>query len=114
MDLENVLRKKRLTHDEKSELAQIVISKALKVIKTKGKFIDVDNLETKPVEAKVGDLTILFSTPFTKLPGLEQYLIDIWCANHGKVFSARWGENYSNLELISLRKGGWCRDLHVS
>lgn len=58
--------KRKANSRGKFELAQIVISKALKVIKIKGKFIDVDNPETKSVKAKAGDLTILFSTHFPR------------------------------------------------
>ena len=79
----------------------------LDLVATEGKHIIVDSENYRPIEINIGNLLILYSTPFTRLPGAErEYLIDIW-DDQKKVFSVRWKDEINNLTIISFKRDKW-------
>ena len=47
-------------------------------------FVDIENVDGKPFKVELDDITIFYTTPFVRTPGLDGYLVDIW-NNHKKV-----------------------------
>jgi hypothetical protein len=80
--------KKELRYDWGKQVNQV----GLRFIELYGRFIEVDNIKTRPKQATFNSLTISLITPFNQLeilPGVNTgYLLDIW--KDVKVFSARW------------------------
>ena len=79
----------------------------LDLVATEGKHIIVNRENYRPIEINIGNLFIIYSTPFTRLPGAErEYLIDIW-DDQKKVFSVRWKDEINNLTIISFKRDKW-------
>ena len=106
--LEEFLSKKRVAREEKLKWVKEIIDISLQLIEKKGKFVDVKNVNTRPKGVTYKSLDIQHSTPFNKLPGeSDQYILDIWQKNKGKVFSARW----EPFTIINFKRGKWLYDL---
>ena len=106
--LEEFLSKKRVAREEKLEWVKEIIDISLQLIEKKGKFVEVKNIDTRPKGVTYKSLDIQYSTPFTKLPGAsDQYILDIWQKNMGKVFSVRW----EPFTIINFKRGNWLYDL---
>lgn len=106
--LEEFLLKKRVVRKEKLEWVKKIIVISLKLIEEKGEFVEIKNINTRPKGVTYKSLDIQYATPFNKLPGeSDQYILDIWQKNTGKVFSVRW----EPLIITSFKRGKWLYDL---
>jgi hypothetical protein len=106
--LEEFLSQKRVAHEEKLNWVKEIINISLQLIEKKGKFVDVKNIKTRPKGVIYKSLDIQYSTPFNKLPGKsDQYILDIWQKNKGKVFSVRW----EPLTIVNFKRDKWLYDL---
>ena len=107
-DLRILLSKKRVKLEEKLEWVKEIINISSQLIEKKGKFVEVKNIDTRPKGVIHKSLDIKYSTPFNKLPGAsDQYIIDIWQKNKGKVFSVRW----EPISITTFKRGEWLYDL---
>lgn len=109
MNLKEIVTKKRINKDEKIYISRLILDQALNFIEKEGEFIEMENAETKPKGAKKGLLDILYTTPFNKLYGAN-YILDIWCKEKGKVFSAHWSD-INELDIVNLKRGNWITEL---
>jgi len=86
---------------------------ALKVIQENGQFKEIENVDGKPLSAEINQFTIFYTTPFARLPGMDEYLIDIWWTHGKKIFSARWKREINDLTIVNFQRGDW-EDFFVS
>src|SRR5208283_1984770 len=91
-ELGKFLRQKRTLRNEKIVWTKKIISAAMNILKEHGQSSDDGNLNTRVMKANIKSLSLLSTTPFNKIIGM-QYGLDIWDRSEikgRKVFSARW------------------------
>ena len=105
------ISKKRSTQDEKLKWSKLIIDKAERLVREKGKFVSAGNMETKPMGVKHNSLEIFYNTPFNKLEPHSgegyKFILDIWQKAKGKVFSASW----EPLEIVTFKRSEWILEL---
>ena len=108
-EIDELLSKQRVKSEVKLEWAKDIVEKSISLIEKHGAFGKVENINSRPKEANYKSLTILYSTPFNKLPGGEdQYIIDIWQQGKGKVFSVQW----EPFDIINFKRNDWLYELY--
>lgn len=91
----------------REQLVKKIVQAGLERLTTESSFINVDDLEKKPIGISLGEISILYSTPFTCLPGADNdYILDIWDSKR-KVLSVRWQKSPDALSITSFKRDKW-------
>jgi hypothetical protein len=108
-EIDQFIALKRAKKELRDDWGKQVIQVGLRFIELYGRFIEVDNIKTRPKQATFNSLTISLITLFNQLeilPGVNTgYLLDIW--KDVKVFSARWDP----LKISKFKRGDWLHNL---
>jgi len=89
------------------KITQVVLEKLSK----EGELVTIERMKQKPMGAKFGNISVLYSTPFLRLPGCEnEYILDIWEMTAGKVMSVRWEKDIENMIITSYKRGEWIKE----
>jgi len=95
----------------KKEKATLITKHAIELLSKNGEFKTIEKIDTKPLGMNIENLSILYTTPFMRIPGLDNlYLLDIWNTSKGKIFSVRWENEINNLEVVNFKRGDWEQD----
>lgn len=96
----------RLPKGKKLELARNLADQVKARLQDCGRFERFDNYNCYLHRGDLGSLSFSYSTPFSRLPGLDGYIVDIWF-EHKKVFSLRWPPE----KIVAFRYGEWMNQL---
>lgn len=96
----------RLPKEKKRDLARALADRVKEMLHDCGRFERVANHDCYVHRGELGSVSFSYATPFSKLPGLDGYLVDIWF-EHKKVFSLRWPPE----KIVVFRYGEWMNRL---
>jgi hypothetical protein len=106
-DLVLFLSKKRVSKAEKMQCVKLIVDACLELINKSGMFVEYKNINSNYKEVTHGRICITYSTPFSRIPGIEEgYQLNIWFDSK-KVLFVVWDP----FEIVSFKKGEWIKEL---